>query len=147
MRFKPTKIPNFCVKVLVVSLISCTSSICFSGSAETYIAKAKNFQAEGDYANAITEYYNAIIKEPSYPYTYNHLAVISDIVLDDYDAVAVFYEKALSLLEFRKAFLDRRLVSTIPSDERASSSGGLFSVEKLDAAIKEIEEKKGNLIK
>ena len=107
MRFKPAKIPNFCVKVLVVSLISCASSICFSGSAETYIAKAQKFQAEGNYVNAITEFYNAIIKEPSYPYTYNHLAVISDIVLDDYDAAAIFYEKALSLLEFRKAFLDR----------------------------------------
>jgi len=147
MRFKPTKIPNFCVKVLVVSLISCASSTCFSGSAETYIAKAQKFQAEGNYVNSITEFYNAIIKEPSFPYTYNHLAVISNIVLGDYGAAAVFYEKALSLLEFRKAFLDRGLISTIPSDGSASNSRDLFSVDKLDAAIKEIEEKKRNLIK
>ena len=147
MRFKPTKILNFCMKIFVVSLISCTSSICFSGTAQTYIARAQEYQAEGNYVNAITEFYNAIIKEPSYPYTYNYLAVISDIVLDDYDAVTVFYEKALSLLNFRKAFLERGLVSTISSDVKTSSSENLFSMDKLDAAIKEIEEKKGNLIK
>ncbi|MGR3218412.1 MAG: hypothetical protein ACUZ8H_01160 [Candidatus Anammoxibacter sp.] len=147
MRFKSTKISIFCVKVLAVSLISCASSICYSGSAETYIARAQKFQAEGNYVNAITEFYNAIIKEPSYPYTYNHLAVISNIVLDDYYAAAGLYEKALSLLEFRKAFLEKGLISTVPSGGSKSNSGDLFSVEKLEAVIKEIEEKKRILIR
>lgn len=147
MRFKLIKIPNFCLKALIVTLISFASSVCFGGSAQTAISKALKFQAGGKYVEAIAEFYNGVIKDPSYPYTYNHLAVISDIVLDDYDAAAIFYEKALSLLEFRKVFLDKGLISINPAEGKAFNNAELFDSDKLNAAINDIKEKKAKLIK
>ncbi len=147
MRFKLIKIPNFCLKGLLVMLIYFASSICFGGSAQTAILKAQKFQAEGNYVEAITEFYNGVIKDPSYPFTYKHLAVISDVVLDDYDAAAIFYEKALSLLEFRKVFLDKGLISINSTEGKSFNNAELFDTDKLNVAINDIKEKKAKLIK
>ncbi len=147
MRFKLIKISNFCLKALIVTLISFASSVCFGSSAQTAISKALKFQAEGDYVEAITEFNNGVIKYPSYPYTYSHLAIISDIVLDDCDAASIYYEKALSLLEFRKVFLDKGLISINPAEGNAFNNAELFDPDKLNVAINDIKGKKAKLIK
>ncbi len=147
MQFKLIKRPGFGLKVLIVTLISFASSVCLGGSALTAISKAKEYQAEGNYVEAITEFYNGIIRDPSYPYTYSYLAVICDIVLDDYEAAAINYEKALSLLEFRKMFLDKGLISINSVEEKAIKNAELFDPDKLNVTINDINEKKAKLIK
>ncbi len=147
MRLKLIKFLDFCLRGLIVMLISFTSSVCFGGSAQTAISKAQEYQAEGNYVEAITAFYNGVIKDPSYPFTYKYLAVISDVVLDDYDAAAIFYEKALSLLEFRKVLLDKGLISVKPTERKDFNNVELFDTDKLIVAINDIKERKAKLTK
>jgi hypothetical protein len=68
-------------------------------------------------------------------------------VLDDYDAAAIYYEKALSLLEFRKVFLDKGLISINPAEGKDFNNAELFDPDKLNASINDIKVKKTKLIK
>ncbi len=147
MRLKRNEMPNFCAMILTVILIAGATSTCYSGPAMQHIAKAQKSQIEGNYANAISEFYAAIIKEPSYPFTYNYMAVISDVVLNDYDLAATFKEKALSLLKFRKSFMSNEIITNMPADKNTVNSLDEFSIDELDKAIKKLEEEKANLIK
>lgn len=136
-------------KVFIVIIISGICSETFSGPAETYINKAKSYQSQGNYVAALNEFHNAISKEPSSPDTYYYLGVITEVVLKDYHLSSVFYEKALSLLNFRKSFMDKELGSNGNSNfsNLKTTNAYLPSVSELNKSIKDIEEKKKTLIK
>lgn len=136
-----------CIMVLFVIYVVSISSLCFSGQAESYITKAKKFENEGQYSTAINEYFKAINKEPSHPYTYYHLGIISEFVLNDYNSSAQFYEKALSLLKFNNIFISEELLFN--NDQNLNKKNiipTLSSPEKPDYTIADIESRKTVLV-
>jgi len=142
------KIIVFFIILQSAALLFVLNSISHGGQAESYIARAKKYQGEGEYTKAVNECYKCIKKNPSYPYAYYHLGEISDVVLNDYETSILCYEKALSLLKFRKIFLSEKF---IPADKdvggiKETGETSMNSVDKVDAAISDINTKKDQLL-
>lgn len=124
-------------------LISYVSTVSYAGSTETLLNKAKKYLGEGEYSLAINELYKVSLTDPSYPYTYGHLAKICDVVLRDYGLALLFYEKELSLLKFSRSFIGRR-----QPHSPATDSGNIGNTSRnFNDEIKEIELKRNKLIK
>lgn len=142
------KILIFFVILQFSASLSVLNSISFGAQAESYIARANKFQGEGEYTKAVNEYYKCIKKKPSYPYAYYHLGELIDVVLNDFESSILYYEKALSLLNFRKTFLSEGFTPAAKDVdvENETENTSMNSIDKIDAAISDINTKKVQLL-
>ena len=143
-----TKFLVFSIIIQSIALLTCLNTISLGAPEDSYITRAQDFQADGEYAKAISEYYKCIKKNPSYPYAYYHLGIISETILNDYDSVILYYEKALSLHKFKKAFLTEDFIpATKDAGEKTGTKNkGNDSIEKIDAAVADINGRKDDVI-
>lgn len=142
------KIIVFCVILQSAASLFVLNLISFAEQAQTYIARAKKYQGEGEYTKAVNECYKCIKKEPSYPYAYYHLGEIVDVVLNDYETSILCYEKALSLLKFRKILLSEEFIPAVKDEGgiKEAEKTSMNSVDKIDAAISDVNTKKDQLL-
>ncbi len=141
MRENLKKNIRYYILFIVVIHVTSINYTCFAGTSEPLINRAKKFQMDGEYANAFNEYYKAIIKEPANPATYEYLAVLSELILKDYTAASIFYEKELSLIEYKNELFKKRDSFTNIDDNETVNE-----IDEVSKKIVAIKSKKSELV-
>ncbi len=147
--FHIARLTTLSIMIQSIALLTCLNTISLGAQEDSYITKAQKFQTNGEHTKAINEYYKCLKKNPSNPYAYYHLGVISEAILNDYDSVILYYEKALSLHKFKRAFLSKDLIPVTKGaeEETRAKNKGNDSIKKIDVAVADINSKKKNVIK
>jgi tetratricopeptide (TPR) repeat protein len=108
MNAKEINIGSKLITIVCVAFIFFLQQTAFTANSFADVDKsllpAIKFQEQGRYTEAITKYYNIIEKNPKNLKAYYNLAMILEIVLEDYKSAILLYDKAISIAENKIAF-------------------------------------------
>lgn len=93
----------WCLIAISLILLSGAINNSFAKDGQSLDTAIKHLLA-GRYPDAITEYYEIIEKDPQNVNAYYNLAVIIELILEDYESSMKFIDKALSIAENKKLF-------------------------------------------